>query len=168
MPITFYDFEMALSLRRARIIAGSKNVPHDTVQINMMSYEQMCDACRAVNPNCTVPALQLEGGFGMAVAHALRNMNPSMRNRVLTGPYVYEQTPKLSARDLMQITNFIEMLESHMERREVISSDSLSIADITAACTLSFAKVVGKRITKATSNMRRWKDGLKERPSFGL
>ena len=62
MSLTFYDFKIAPSPRRARIILAEKNVPHDTIQIDMMTGEQMGDAYRAINPNCTVPALKLEDG----------------------------------------------------------------------------------------------------------
>ena len=62
MSLTFYDFKMAPSPRRARIILAIKQVPHETVQIDMMKAEQMGEAYRAINPNCTLPALKLEDG----------------------------------------------------------------------------------------------------------
>jgi glutathione S-transferase len=62
MTIKFYDYKMAPSPRRARIILAEKNVPHESVEINMMAGEQMSDSYRAVNPNCTVPAIKIEDG----------------------------------------------------------------------------------------------------------
>jgi len=62
MSQTFYDYKRAPSPRRARIILAEKNVPPETVQIDMIKNEQMSDAYRAINPNCTIPALQLEDG----------------------------------------------------------------------------------------------------------
>lgn len=62
MTITFYDTQTAPSPRRARIILAEKGVPHDVVQIDMNKGEQMSDAYRAINPNCTIPALKLEDG----------------------------------------------------------------------------------------------------------
>ena len=57
--ITLYDCSTAPSPRRARILLAAKGVPHDTVQVDLRSGEQMGDAFRAINPQCTVPALRL-------------------------------------------------------------------------------------------------------------
>jgi len=58
--ITLYDCATAPSPRRARILLAEKGIAHDTVQIDLRSAEQMGDAFRAINPLCTVPALQTE------------------------------------------------------------------------------------------------------------
>ena len=63
MPITLYDCATAPSPRRARILLAEKNVAHATVNINLAQGEQMGEAYRAINPLCTVPALQLEDGL---------------------------------------------------------------------------------------------------------
>lgn len=62
MTITFYDYSMAPSPRRARIILAEKNIPHESVEIDMMKADQMSDSYRAINPNCTIPALKLDDG----------------------------------------------------------------------------------------------------------
>ena len=62
MGLVFYDYQMAPSPRRARIILAEKQVPHETVQIDMTKAEQLGDAYRAINPNCTIPALKLDDG----------------------------------------------------------------------------------------------------------
>ena len=62
MPILFYDYKMAPSPRRTRIILAEKNVPHEAIQIDMMKNEQMSDEYRSINPSCTIPALRLEDG----------------------------------------------------------------------------------------------------------
>jgi glutathione S-transferase len=62
MTITFYDFKRAPSPRRARIMLAEKNVPHEKVEIDMMTAEQMSDSYRAINPNCTIPALKIASG----------------------------------------------------------------------------------------------------------
>jgi glutathione S-transferase len=63
MTITLYDCATAPSPRRARILLAEKGVPHETVQIDLRSGEQLGAAFRAVNPLCTVPALQLDDGL---------------------------------------------------------------------------------------------------------
>ena len=58
--ITLYDCATAPSPRRARIFLDEKGVPHETVQIDLRGGEQMGDAYRKINPQCTVPALRTE------------------------------------------------------------------------------------------------------------
>jgi glutathione S-transferase len=58
----FYDCATAPSPRRARILLAEKGVPHETVQIDLRSGEQLSAAYRAINPQCTVPALQTDEG----------------------------------------------------------------------------------------------------------
>ena len=62
MTITLYDCSTAPSPRRARILLAEKGVAHDTVQIDLRSGEQLGAAYRAINPNCTVPALRTDDG----------------------------------------------------------------------------------------------------------
>ncbi|MGE0331190.1 MAG: glutathione S-transferase family protein [Ramlibacter sp.] len=61
--ITLYDCATAPSPRRARILLAEKGVAHDTVQVDLRTGEQMGDAYRAINPQCTVPALRTEEGL---------------------------------------------------------------------------------------------------------
>ena len=60
--LTLYDCATAPSPRRARILLAEKGVPHQTVQVDLRSGEQFSEAFRAVNPQCTVPALRLPDG----------------------------------------------------------------------------------------------------------
>jgi len=60
--ITFYDCATAPSPRRARILLAEKGVPHEAVQIDLRNGEQLSDAYRAINPQCTVPALRTPEG----------------------------------------------------------------------------------------------------------
>lgn len=62
MPITLYDCATAPSPRRARILLAEKGVPHETVQVDLRSGEQLGEAYRRINPQCTVPALVTEEG----------------------------------------------------------------------------------------------------------
>ena len=55
-----YDCATAPSPRRARILLAEKGVAHETVQIDLRTGEQMGEAYRRINPQCTVPALQTE------------------------------------------------------------------------------------------------------------
>jgi glutathione S-transferase len=61
--ITLYDCATAPSPRRARIRLAEKGVAHATVQVDLRTGEQLGDAYRAINPQCTVPALRTEDGL---------------------------------------------------------------------------------------------------------
>jgi glutathione S-transferase len=58
--ITLYDCATAPSPRRARILLAEKGVAHATVQVDLRAGEQLGEAFRRINPQCTVPALVTE------------------------------------------------------------------------------------------------------------
>jgi len=61
--ITLYDCATAPSPRRARILLAEKGIPHDAVPIDLRSGEQLGEAYRRINPQCTVPALRTDDGL---------------------------------------------------------------------------------------------------------
>jgi glutathione S-transferase len=60
--ITLYDCATAPSPRRARILLAEKGIQYETVMVDLRAGEQMGEAFRAINPQCTVPALRTEEG----------------------------------------------------------------------------------------------------------
>lgn len=62
MAPILYDFALAPSPRRARILLAEKGIAHETVQIDLARGEQLSEAYRSINPACTVPALKLDSG----------------------------------------------------------------------------------------------------------
>jgi glutathione S-transferase len=60
--ITLYDCATAPSPRRARILLAEKGLAHETVQVDLRAGEQMGEAYRQINPQCTVPALRTAEG----------------------------------------------------------------------------------------------------------
>jgi glutathione S-transferase len=61
--ITLYDCSTAPSPRRARILLAEKGVVHETVQVDLRNGEQLSEAYRRINPQCTVPALRTDDGL---------------------------------------------------------------------------------------------------------
>jgi len=57
----FYDCNMAPSPRRARIFIAEKGLEIETVEIDLRG-EHLSDEFKAINPNCTVPVLELDDG----------------------------------------------------------------------------------------------------------
>ena len=209
--ITLYDCSTAPNPRRARILLAEKGVPYETVQVDLRRGEQLGDAYRAINPQCTVPALRTDEGqvltdnaaitaylearypqppvLGrtpqdkaeiaswnwrvefeglMAIAEALRNSAPAMANRALTGPVNYPQIPELAQRGLARVQQFITMLDQRLAGHEFIAAGQFSIADITAAVAVDFARVVRIKPGEEHAQLRRWREALALRPAFTL
>ena len=64
--ITLYDCSTAPSPRRARILLAEKGIRHETVQVELRNGEQLGEAYRKINPQCTVPALRTQEGVILA------------------------------------------------------------------------------------------------------
>jgi len=58
----FYDCTTAPSPRRVRIFLAEKGVSVPTVQVDLRNNEQLTPAFRAINPDATVPSLELDDG----------------------------------------------------------------------------------------------------------
>lgn len=57
-----YDCKTAPSPRRVRIFLAEKGIDVETVQVDLASGEQYGEAFRRINPDCVVPALELDDG----------------------------------------------------------------------------------------------------------
>lgn len=60
--ITLYDCATAPSPRRARLLLAAKGIAYETVEIDLRKGEQLGEAFRQINPQCTVPALRTDQG----------------------------------------------------------------------------------------------------------
>lgn len=67
----FYDCRTAPSPRRVRMFIAEKGIEIDTVQVDLAHGEQLGDAFRAINPNCTVPVLVLDDGTRLLNTQAI-------------------------------------------------------------------------------------------------
>jgi glutathione S-transferase len=211
MTITLYDCATAPSPRRARILLAEKGVPHETVQIDLRAGEQLGAAFQAVNPLCTVPALQLDDGLVLgdnaaiaawveaafpapallgatpadkaevaswnwriefegllAIAEALRNGSPAMKQRALPGPVDYAQIPALAERGIERTKQFFATLDARLAGRDFIATDRLSIADITAVVAVDFARVLRLKPGEQHPQLMRWRAAMAERPAMRL
>jgi glutathione S-transferase len=56
----FYDCATAPSPRRVRIFLAEKGIMVPTVQVNLREGEHLAPAFRKLNPECTVPVLELD------------------------------------------------------------------------------------------------------------
>ena len=62
----FYDCATAPSPRRVRIFLAEKSIAVPTVQVDLRGGEHLGDAFRAINPDMTVPVLELDNGRRIA------------------------------------------------------------------------------------------------------
>ncbi|WP_315780847.1 MULTISPECIES: glutathione S-transferase [unclassified Bradyrhizobium] len=76
-----YDSATAPSPRRVRIFLSEKGVKIPTVQLDLRAGEQFQPEFRALNPQCTVPVLQLDSGAGItdviAICRYIEELHPA-------------------------------------------------------------------------------------------
>ena len=76
----FYDCKTAPSPRRVRVFMAEKGLDLETVEIDLATGEQFSDAFRQVNPDCVVPALELDDGSCLsevvAICQYLEELHP--------------------------------------------------------------------------------------------
>jgi glutathione S-transferase len=58
----FYDCTTAPSPRRVRIFLAEKGITVPTIQVDLRTGDQFSPAFRVINPECTVPVLELDNG----------------------------------------------------------------------------------------------------------
>ncbi len=66
-----YDCTTAPSPQRVRIFLAEKNVEIPLVQVNLREGEQLREAFRKINPDCTVPVLELDDGTTISEIFAI-------------------------------------------------------------------------------------------------
>jgi glutathione S-transferase len=105
----------------------------------------------------------------VAIAEAMRNTVPAMKDRALPGPVNYPQIPELGARGLARLQRFLEVLNERLAGRDTVVTERLSIADITAVVAIDFARVVRVKPTEAHHpHVLRWRARMAERPAMSL
>jgi glutathione S-transferase len=76
----FYDCRTAPSPRRVRIFAAEKGIQLETIEIDLRSGEQFAAEFRDINPDCTVPVLELDDGTRLtevlAICQYLEELQP--------------------------------------------------------------------------------------------
>lgn len=111
---------------------------------------------------------RIEGECFAAIAEAMRNSAPGMKDRALPGPHDYAQIPELAERGRLRLDAFLAHFEIHMNGRRWVTNEALSIADITAAVALDFARVLRLDAYAGRPAIAAWRTGLAQRPAFAL
>jgi len=66
-----YDCATAPSPQRVRIFVAEKSIDIPLVQVNLRDGEQLGDTFRKINPDCTVPVLELDDGTRISEIFAI-------------------------------------------------------------------------------------------------
>ncbi len=111
---------------------------------------------------------KIEVGGLLAVAEALRNSSPHMKDRALTGATNYAQIPELAERGLARLQSFFDMLNNHLEGRDYVVADHFTNADILAVVCVDFARIVKVKAQDHHENLIRWRTQLADRPSLSV
>lgn len=92
-----YDCKTAPSPRRVRIFAAEKSLQLEVEQVDLGRGKQFADEFRAINPDCTVPVLELHEGVYLteviAICHYLEEIRPQ--------PALFGETPEERAITMM-------------------------------------------------------------------
>jgi glutathione S-transferase len=104
----------------------------------------------------------------MAIAEALRNSSPAMKDRALPGPVDYAQIPELAQRGLARLGRFFDVLDARLADRATIATERFSIADITAVVAVDFARAVRVKPGEQHANLLRWRAAMALRPAMAL
>ncbi len=102
---------------------------------------------------------------GMAVAEALRNSSPRMKDRALPGPRNYAQIPELAERGKARVAGFFDLLEDRLTGRDYLACDHFTWADITGYVFVDFARVVRMAVPEDHTATLAWFDRIAARPS---
>jgi len=71
IAMKLYDCAGAPSPRRVKIFLAEKGIALPTVQVDLRNGEQFSPSFRAINPDCTVPVLELDDGTHITDAVAI-------------------------------------------------------------------------------------------------
>ena len=100
-----------------------------------------------------------------AVGETYRNSAPNLAGRRMAGTAGGDQIPEIAEQGRERVAEFLDMLDERLGGSEYIAGDSFSIADITALCTVDFARAIHMAPADSHTNIKRWHTAVSDRPS---
>jgi glutathione S-transferase len=106
-----------------------------------------------------------EGLIG--AAEVFRNTHPAFADRSIPGyPDPVPQVPALVTRGRQRLKKFFDTFDRQLEANEFVVGDRISVADITALCSIDFgAKLAKVPMPDEYRHLHRWYDMMCARPS---
>ena len=102
---------------------------------------------------------RVENNLFATVAAVFRHLHPAMKE--LEVP----QVPAWAEANRPRVTQFLELLDGELAKREFIAGDRFSIADITAMVSVDFMKPARLAMPEGLANVQRWHAAVSARPS---
>ncbi len=102
----------------------------------------------------------------LAVSEVFRNTHKAFVGRGMAGyDQDIPQIPELADRGRVRLDAFHKKLDQHLDNRDFIVGEDLTLADITAFCALDFGVSRRLPIPDSCENLRRWHAEIAARPS---
>ena len=102
---------------------------------------------------------RLEFNLYQPVGHAFRHIHPAMKE------WEVPQVPEWGEANKPKALEFLALLDAELALREFAAGDEFSIADITGLVAIDFMKPARITIPDELTNVIRWHNALRARPS---
>ena len=102
---------------------------------------------------------RLELNFLVTIANAFRHIHPAMKE------WEVPQMPEWGEINKPKAVEFMALFDKELASREFAAGDAYSVADITGLVAMDFLKPARIAVPEEFSNLRRWYEALKARPS---
>ncbi|HYF22524.1 MAG TPA: glutathione S-transferase [Caulobacteraceae bacterium] len=76
-----------------------------------------------------------------------------------------QQSPDVAGFNRGSAERFMKMLDRHLEEREFIAADRVTMADIVGVVGLDFARLIKYRPPEELANLNRWYEAMRARPA---
>lgn len=102
-----------------------------------------------------------------AASEAFRNLAPDFKGRGLPGQRgdAIPQLPVLVQRGTARVARFYQKIDEQLGKNPYLAGERFSVADITAFCSIDFAKWIELDIPAGCKNVQRWYDEVSKRES---
>ena len=102
----------------------------------------------------------------LAVAEAFRNAKRSFTGRPIAGiAGELDQIPALVERGKLRVGHFYEKLDRRLGEVRYLAGERFTVADVTAVCSVDFAKFIEMPVPETCRNLVRWHQEVSARPS---
>ncbi len=112
--------------------------------------------------------LRIEYEGFLAVGESFRNRAKSFKNNAMPGQHEHAQIPELVERGRTRATQFMQWLDTRLDKREFIAGDQFTVADITAFTAIEFARWIKLEAPADHLNLHRWYDQVSQRSSASV
>lgn len=131
MAMTLYDFQLAPSPRRTRILLAEKGIAVNNVQVDLTAGRQLEPAFRAISPGCTVPALVLDDETvltqNVAIAVYLEDIQPDppmLGTTAVERAVVMDWNARVEFEGLMAVAEVLRNRSKAMQGRALTGLDN--------------------------------------------